>query len=130
MAVILVISLGIVIRKCVKNKTINDRERTIAKVLGGILALVLLVEGRIVIDLRKNNEDYLQSQIDNLVKISEQIEGGREKIKEKLADEPELVLYVDTYLESKLIKTNREVDRYINIRDNRRPIMRWLLYFG
>ena len=110
-AVVLVISLGIVIRKCVKNKTINDRERTIAKVLGGILVLVVLVEGRIVIDLRKNNEDYLQSQIDNLVKISEQIEGGREKIKEKLADEPELVLYVDTYLESKLRSEERRVGK-------------------
>lgn len=124
-----IIAIIFIIRRAKKKKWVKWKITGIS-IIVTLLFFILLIEGAMYLVVDLNDTGYWQNRIDTLTQVNEQLNAWEEEIQEDLADNPELLNYVKEYLESKEEANNEEINRCIELQEDRTPLYRWLLYFG
>lgn len=128
---ILVISGMIVVGIRAKVKNWSYKKTMTLMVLGIYLIIFLMASlyGMFKV-IQQNDTGYLQNQVDTLTQANEKLEGWKKEVNEDLNDNPELLNYINNYIENEIEENNKEIIRCSGLQEDRVPLYRWLLYFG
>lgn len=94
-----------------------------------VLLFIIFMCSLMFILVRQNDTGLIQQQIDTLTEANEQMENWTEIIENKLSDNPELLTYLEEYLNKNISYNNEEISRYKALQKDRVEQCRFLIYF-
>lgn len=131
LVVILLISGMIVVGIIGKNKKWSySKKMSIMTLLGFTLFISAFSLYPISLVIYQNDTGYLQNRVDTLTQVNGQMQEWKKEISEELNNNPELLNYVNEYIDRNIKENNDEIIRCSGLQEDRVPLYRWLLYFG
>ena len=78
--------------------------------------------------VNQDDEGYYQKQIDTLTEVNKQMEKWIETIEIELSNDPQLLNYVEEYLNKEISSNEKEISK-CSILQEKSDLYRWLIYF-